>query len=211
MRSFGMSEKGISRMYEKAKTVTASKSKFDTPPRSQKALAHAVEDFYRQQFLPGGLLDVLWVKIQHRLDFALQWDNFLAQPPLPSPGDTMKLSLMDWCRAVILPSATIAIWGERLMQLEPDLMKTFIKFDNQSWKLTYKLPYLMAQEMHDTKDKIIATFERYLAVPKDQRSGAAWFIQTLEDESRRTGIADSDMAAMMVLSYWVYVVPLWLT
>lgn len=207
MRLLGTSKQGMNKMYERPELIKAGSVRIDTPPRSQKALAHAVEDFYRQQFHPGGLLEELWGRIQHRLDIALQWDNILAKPVLPSLTDTKKLSLLQWCRATILPSVTNAVWSDCLLQLEPDLMDIFVTFDNESWKLNFQLPYFMARDMHQAKDKIIANFKRYLATPRDQRSGAAWFLQTLESEFRRLEIRDSDMAAMFVPPFWVYVSP----
>ena len=53
-------------------------------------------------------------------------------------------------------------------------MDTFVKFDNERWKMNYKLPCFMSKEMHNAKDKIVATFKKYLALPKDQRTGEAW-------------------------------------
>jgi hypothetical protein len=205
MRSVGASEEGISKMYDCPKIDESSNLKTEKSNTLHKPMAHSVEDFYRQQLHPGALFDGLWTRIQDLMNTALQWDNISSNCVLSTTGTTKTLSLLEWCRAAVLPSATTAVWGERLLQLQPNLMETFVTFDNESWKLTYKLPRFMAKEVHDAKDEIRATFEKYLALPIHQRRGEAWFIRNLETKLRELGIRESDIAAMLVPPIWVYV------
>ena len=205
MRSVGTSEEGISKMYDCPRTEKSENLKTEKSNTLHKAMAHSVEDFYRQQLHPGTLLDGLWARIQNLMNTTLQWDNISGNRVLSTTENTKTLSLLEWCRAAVLPSATTAVWGKRLLQLQPNLMETFVIFDNESWKLTYKLPCFMAKKVHDAKDEIIATFKRYLALPTDQRSGEAWVIRNLGTELRGLGITESDIAAMLVPPIWVYV------
>ncbi len=101
---------------------------------------------------------------------------------------------------------TRAIFGERLLEIEPNLLEYFVRFDDNSWQLTYKLPHAFAKEMHSGKDKIIATFQQYFALPKKDRADATWIVHTLEREMRHLGLEEKDISSLFVMPFWVYVI-----
>ncbi len=84
-------------------------------------------------------------------------------------------------------------------------MEIFVKFDDESWKLNYKLSRSLSREMHTAKDKIRATFEKYFALSKDARTGETWLVGILEIEMRKIGLEEHDIAALFGMPFWVYV------
>lgn len=199
MLSVGASEDGVQKMWESPRYDNSGTQ------RLHKVLAHAGEDYYRQQFHPGDHLGVLWMNIQQRIEQNMKWDNISPHCSIQEPfGKNEKtLSLLLWCQSTLLSSVTNAVFGPKLLQLEPALLRSFVTFDDNSWKLTYKLPRFVAQEVYDGKDHIISAFKKYFALPAGEREGRSWVVQMLETEMRGIGVREQDMAALFVMPFWV--------
>ncbi|KAL8939674.1 MAG: hypothetical protein Q9211_002625 [Gyalolechia sp. 1 TL-2023] len=196
MLSFGASEEGVRRMWESPRTG-------GTVGSLHKVLAHAGEDYYRQQFQPGHRLNDLWTDMQGRLSASLQWDAITGESVLSVRHKIKTVSLMNLCQSTLLSSATSAVFGDRLLQIAPDLVKTFVVFDDKSWKLTYKLPPFLAKDMHNARQQIFAAFRSYFALPPGERTGATWVVDTLETEMRRIGLEEHDIASLFGMPLWV--------
>jgi hypothetical protein len=205
MFSIGASEDAIRKMWEAPGGSQNAGADDKTQSRLHKALAHAGEDFYRQQLQPGDQLDELWPRIQNLIDESLLWDNITGDGIISKDNDTKKVSLLKWSGAVLLSSVTRAIFGERLLQLEPELLEYFTIFDDNTWKLTYKLPRPFAKDMFSARDKIVATFEQYFALPEMERADATWLVHTLAREMKHLQLEQKDMAALFAMPFWVYV------
>lgn len=205
MLSMGASEGGVRKVWDVPGNNENGAAKNAGQSQLHKALAHAAEDFYRQQFQPGDRLNELWPTVQNLIEEHSSWENISGDCIVSSDNDTKKLSLWKWCRGVLLSSVTKAIFGEQLLQLEPALLEHFVKFDDESWKLTYKLPRTWAKDMFVARDNIIATLERYFALPEIERADAAWVVHNLEKEMRHIQLEEKDIAALFTMPLWVYV------
>ncbi|KAL8726423.1 MAG: hypothetical protein Q9181_006052 [Wetmoreana brouardii] len=200
MLSFGVSEEGVRRMWESPRTVGNVGS-------LHKVLAHAGEDYYRQQFHPGDCLDDLWVNIQDRFSASLEWNAITGRSVLSKEGDSKTVSLMRLCQQILLASVTCAVFGDRLLQMNPNLLQAFLAFDDDSWKLTYKLPPLFAKDMHKAREQIFAALQSYFALPREARTGATWVVHVLEDEMRKIGLEEiNGNAYKLCFWYMAYIV-----
>ena len=72
MLSVGASEDGVRKMWESPRDDNSNSN------RLHKILAHAGEDYYRQQFHPGDHLGILWTEIQRRIERNLEWGNIMS-------------------------------------------------------------------------------------------------------------------------------------
>lgn len=113
------------------------------------------------------------------------------------------MSLFQWCQKVLVDSATKTFFGDILLDISPDFTEHFYDYDENSWKLLYQYPRIFARDLHTAKSKMLNTLVTYLKLPKEQRSDASWLIQTLENEQRDIGIEIRDIAAMIMMGYWV--------
>ena len=190
MVSLGTSPDGMTKAWRK-------------PDGQRKVLVHIAEDVYRKQFLPGDRLVDLWISIQQNISASLQWSSIPNQALLAETENTKTLSLWLWCRHALIQSVTTAIFGEHLFKLEPRLTEIFAAFDDNSWKLTYKLPAYAARDMHEAKDQIKSTLKRYLQLPSDQRPRAAWVIGELEGAMRSFCLSDHDISVLFTMPLWV--------
>lgn len=91
-----------------------------------KTLAHLCEDFYRQQLHPGNNLDVLQKGFLQIINASLLWENIPENVILSSMPTEKQVSLLGCCRHVLLDAATRSFFGDRLLEIQPDLFKSFL-------------------------------------------------------------------------------------
>lgn len=106
------------------------------------------------------------------------------------------------CRSLI-PAASVAFFGEALLKIDEDFIKSFHAFDEDSWMLTYHYPRLFARNMYEGKDKNTETLTRYFELATNDRPGSCFYMSSLEARQRTAGMKDRDIAISMQLIYWV--------
>jgi hypothetical protein len=172
----------------------------------QKCLAQLTRDFHHQQLHPGPHLDDIAPKFLNYINNALQWENVSGNyVSKDTDTESKEISLKAWCGDVLLEAATRAFFGDALLEIQPDLFRHFIAFDDNSWMLIYRYSRFLAKPMYSAKDTVTDALTRYFKLPRDKRVGEAWFVRTLESEQRSLGIKDHDIATLMMMIYWVYV------
>ena len=92
-------------------------------------------------------------------------------------------------------------FGGKVLELEPNLPKKFLDFDDDNWKLRYKWPN--ATKMHAVKSKLTKTLQRYLALPEEERPGAAHIVETMEATQRALGTYEEDIAKILCMVVFV--------
>ncbi len=88
MLFMGVSQDGVRKMWE------SSRYDSENSNRLHKVLAHAAEDYYRQQLLSGNHLEDLWTRIQYLISTSLIWDNIPRDCTIIESNDTKSLSLL---------------------------------------------------------------------------------------------------------------------
>lgn len=166
---------------------------------------HIGEKLCQRQLLPGRELDSLQRVFMNGIHEALLWDKVTPKCTLRSCPRLKTVSLLSWCREVLLESATHAFFGERLMRINPNLFASFFIFDASSWKLNYGYPRFLSNELYAARDVIIDSLESYFKLPRSKRPGMSYLITQFEDEMKRLDIEERDIAALVMPVYWVYV------
>lgn len=215
-QTYGISSATIDKMYQIPQALNDAtggnaESRLQNENPLHKVLCHLQSDFYKLQLHPGEKLDDLGARFLRYIDENLQWDRLSPESNLPPTrlglmhsGEKI-VSLYRWSREVLVVSATKTFFGEKLLEIDPTFTQTFYDYDDESWKLLYKYPKIFARGVNVAKNKIVNVIEVYLNLPKEERRDASWIIQTLEAEQRGIGIDTRNIAAMMMLAYWVYV------
>ena len=171
------------------------------PNPLHKSLIHLSESFYRQQLHPGKKLDVLQDNFLGKIHDSLTWSSLSAKAIMSSSAEDRTVSLLAWTREILLDSATRALLGDCLVELEPKLFESFFHFDDNSWKLAYRIPRPWPNDMYAAKQTAQNAMEAYFKLPKEQRPGATWLVQTLETEMKARGIKESDIAALLLMNF----------
>ena len=164
---------------------------------------HVGERLCQRQLLPGEELAAIQEVFMNGIHESLLWGRITPLIVVCSTPVTKTISLLGWCREVLLESATRAFFGDRLLQIDPNLFHSFFKFDASSWKLNYGYPRALSKDMYAARDTIITALEIYFKLPKSERPGASFLINSFETEMRRLEIDDKDIAALVMPVYWV--------
>lgn len=203
MRSFGVSNYGIEKMYQK---FSLDGQLVHYPNPHHKCLAHLTIDLHKHQLLPGAEMESLSDRFLHLLNVSLRWEHmdqaYIVEDQEPNHK---TISLLHWCLEILLKAGTNAFFGERLLQMDPGLPQLFCEFDKNSWMLLYHVPKAFSNKMSLPLARNIESLTAYFKLPKAERSGANWFNQTLEAEQRQLGMTDEDIARLMMLVHWGYI------
>ncbi|KAL8951145.1 MAG: hypothetical protein Q9222_002860 [Ikaeria aurantiellina] len=168
-----------------------------------KSVAHWSEDLYRQQLHPGPRLDLLADKFVVSIGKALEWDRLTALCRDPSNINIDTASLLSLCKKVIIDGATQVFFGDRILEIEPQLSEAFCQFDNHSYMLMYKYPAVFANIMFAAKSRINDAFTKYFELPREQRKGETWLATMEENEFRKLNFKNEDIAKFFSLMHWV--------
>ncbi|KAL9577512.1 MAG: hypothetical protein Q9212_006317 [Teloschistes hypoglaucus] len=168
-----------------------------------KSVAHWSEELYRQQLHPGERLDLLAQNFVICLRDSVDWNHLARGHSTASDGVIQDVSLLKLCKDVIIDGATRVFFGERILQIEPDLAEAFCQFDNHSYMLMYKYPSLFANVMFGAKKRVNDAFTRYFELPKEQRQGETWLATMEEREFRDLNFGNQDIAKFFSLMHWV--------
>ena len=200
MVAFGASKSAVSRMWQPSLRDQQNPKK---PPYHNKALAHVAEDLIRVQLHPGEHLNRLQRTLLDTVHSSFTWSNMTHKIILSETSTHRTVSLLEWTREALLAGATAAFFGPALLQLEPNMFQSFFDFDDASWKLSYKIPRPFSNDMLAAKKIAQSGLTRYFELPREARPGACWLVETLEDEMKMVGIKSEDVAAYLMMIYWV--------
>ncbi|KAI4087066.1 MAG: hypothetical protein LQ344_007070 [Seirophora lacunosa] len=172
------------------------------PNPTKKSLLRLCQSFYHQALHPGEKLETLQESFVGNIHKSLTWESMTSIVILSSDSTHHRtVSLLNWTREVLLDGATKAFFGNRLIELEPNLYENSVYFDDNSWKFTYKVPRLWSSDIYAAKKTAQDAMEAYFNLPKEQRPGATWLIQSLEAEMRARSIGESDIAAILMMTF----------
>lgn len=131
----------------------------------------------------------------------MQWERLSAKYTTLVSPEEKDVSLLIWCREVMVKAATMTYFDEALLQIEPNLSEFFSDFEEESIKFLATSPLIPRNFESAAKRKGIRIFEAYFNLPKAQRQGEAQFVCDLETEYRSLGFNEEDLATMMWVAY----------
>ncbi|KAG4267397.1 hypothetical protein FPRO04_12957 [Fusarium proliferatum] len=117
-------------------------------------------------------------------------------------GKSNEHDMFKWTSDIIVGVSTRNFFGTALIQNSPGLVDDFREFNRQTWKLLYKYPRFLSRSAYDSRDAAIDALKRYFEMPQEQRRDAAPFVIKAEDEMRKHGISNRDIAAVLFKLYW---------
>lgn len=157
-----------------------------------KSLAQLNSELFHLELHPGERLDDLLSRFVFYIEKSLDLHKFPLAAIVSSSKSGRVVSLLKWTQEVLMLAGTDAIFGEKIQEIDPNLIKNFLVFDDENWKLWYKWP--RAKRMHTAKAKMTKTVQEYLSLPCEKRPGAAHLLEVIETSQRALGISDHDIA-----------------
>lgn len=113
--------------------------------------------------------------------------------------------MLEWLRTSFLDAGTMALYGEKILAIDPEFKEHFLAFDQNCWMLLYRLPKLLSGPMDVPKRKVLRALTAYYQLPLEERSEMAPFLHSVEAEQEKMSLDHSDMAAIAFLMYWAWV------
>lgn len=200
--SFGVSNTALYDFYrqplDEKDDVVSRKTGIKNP--RLKSLSQLNNDFLKQQLLPGERYYELQERFLLYIETSLIQVDTSNKPATCEAANHEHTSLMKWTQSVLLDAGVRAFFGDKLLELDPDLPKHFLKFNEDQWKLLYKWP--RATQMCAAKSQCIKTMQQYLALPKHERPGAAYIVEVMEATQRALGIPEDDIATVLFMLLW---------
>ncbi|KAL8716831.1 MAG: hypothetical protein Q9225_005872 [Loekoesia sp. 1 TL-2023] len=159
---------------------------------------HSTLDLYKRQLLPGPKLDVLSKTLLGNIDDCLCWERLEALYVITENS----ISLKDFCAEFLVDVITRTLFGDRIYELEPELVEHFLDFNDDAWMLVFQVPQSAASKLSKARSKILKCFAAYTAASDDFKYGRAWLIENVMDEQKALDISDQDRAALLLMIYW---------
>lgn len=173
-----------------------------------KSLIRLVIDFHHLQLLqgPNSHADEITETFLGHIDKFLQWNVLLRdeRPLALKTAGSMQVSLLKLCGRVLIEAGTRTYWDMRLWELEPDMLSFFYELDRGIWKILFQYLKMFFKEVLAVRDNITETLTTYYRLLKEIRHDAAWFTKSMETESREAGLDETEMAAAIMIIYFVY-------
>ncbi|KAL8878852.1 MAG: hypothetical protein Q9198_003423, partial [Flavoplaca austrocitrina] len=158
-----------------------------------------LEEYQRHQLLPGRELDELAKAFVCYVDKMVQ---IYASSSPPVKSVFVDVSLMDWTTDVFLQATTETYWGRSMWGLAPDLIGSFQKWEQTTWKYVFQIPCILSKDMYEAREELIAAFTAYFGQAKTTRADANYFVTTSEQELRDIAFNDNDVGKVHMLQYW---------
>ena len=205
MLSFGASHSGV-------KQVFAPKPAFIGKIRQQnpqgKSLFNLKEDFYHTQLHPGEQFNIIQKRFLELINQAMESENLLKIGMPRYPAILAHTSLWKLCQQIFVSAGIEAFFGAHILDINAQLLQDFIEFDDNNWMIFFNWPGPQAKKAREPMTRVLHTLERFIDLPKADRPGTAWLIDTMEESSRQLGIKPADRAVVLLMVMWVYVAAL---
>ena len=202
---FGVSPEGTAKIHGKPASseddVVCTKLQIKNP--QLKTLQHLNSEFFKKQLHPGDQYDTMLAKYTKSFDCSLHPKNLRSALPELSGCDRTVKSLLHWTRDTFMASSLEILFGNRIQELDPNVIKKFLIFDEDNWKVWYRWP--VPGRTYKAKNSVIETLRAYLNLQHEQRPGATFLIKIIEDSQRALGLSDQDIATNLMIIFWGYV------
>lgn len=167
-------------------------------PSSGLSPVHSTLDLYKRQLLPGERLESISQVLLGNINSTLRWEKMTER----YGAATQRISLKDFCSEVLVDALTRTLFGNRIYEVEPNLVQNLLDFNDDAWMLIFHYPQSSKSKLFKARAEISRGFVKYIQGEEDARSGCAWLIRNIMEEQAALDIGDEDRAALLLMIYW---------
>lgn len=165
-----------------------------------------IEEYHSQQLLPGGQLNQIATIFVDRLNDRVRWpsQNLSCDHShvLKAFSGSVTVDVLGWTTHTFIHTVTEIYYGKLMLEIAPDLLKPFHKWEETSWKFLFQIPRFMSKDMYTAKGQLVDFFVAYFKRPEEQRDDANHFVKSVETELRTCGLDTEEVARIHMLSHW---------
>ena len=195
--AFGVDSDIIPKLWQKPVLAENFKMSWGASPKVLSPI-HATLDYYKKQLLPGERLDQFATSLFGHLDQSLRWGSLLSR----YGRSTNRISLKDFCADILVDALSRSMFGNRIFELEPELIRCMIDFNDDAWMLIFKYPQAADSKLHISRRKLLEFFRRYMQSSAEFRRGQAWVIDKALQDLDAIDMRDEDKAPLLLMIYW---------
>ncbi|KAF2501547.1 cytochrome P450 [Lophium mytilinum] len=197
-RSFGVSDAGTEQMTRLAFVDAAKGGKGGLRDYNDMS-----ERIRHAQLLPGPQMDLLSRDFMRLFEVEMRGGTPEGAYVLRSAGGGARMvSVKNWAAQSLIRATTHALFGHCLLEMEPQLTDTFLRFDDKSWMVIYNYPEVFAKETYRLKEELIRVFMRYVEL-SDKKTEKAWWFRETDRLEEELGMGVRDRAIRTMQQYWV--------
>ncbi|KAH8892366.1 cytochrome P450 [Thozetella sp. PMI_491] len=201
MRKFGISNNAINMLFEKPSPSLYGRE--DLQPNHQlDSMVVLSENIIKKQLVPGKVYEKFESAFLSVVEERLRWENVPFSAILSSTETERTVSLFELTRQTLVEATAIGFFGPKIVRIDPAFVENFLYFDDRTQMFLQKLPSPWKSSVEVSIEKLRRTIKTYFELPRDQRSGAAWLVDTLETELTARGVSKGDLAGWFVMLYW---------
>jgi hypothetical protein len=167
------------------------------PNPAGKSLGDLSMDFWKTQLVGPEFRNIETV-------FTRNITKILAEQVALSEVSGAEINLLELSRDVIVGAGLRAFFGDKLLEMHPDFIAKYIAFDAESWKLWFKWPF--SNSMYANKKAVEDALQSWLEVPVQERGEMGYLVRTVEKTQVAIGTPLSDLARIMNLLIFMYVI-----
>lgn len=168
-----------------------------------KSFMEKVHEDYILQLYPGEKLNILQNTFLEKIEENLSWDRLCGEMLLADSSEEKSLSLWAMCREVLSNATLRSLFGDNIVQIAPEILPNFFLFDEDSWMFYYEFPKYTTRNMWNAKTNATKAVEKYFSLPKSQRPGASWLIETHEKDMRALGMDNQQISMIEFMTLFV--------
>ena len=162
------------------------------------SIVHYILDLYKRQLLPGPKFDMFSKVLLSHIDELLSFTRLQKRY-----GATIKrISLEDLCSEVLVDVTTRTLFGDGLIEIEPNIVRDTLEFNNDAWMLVFHYPQRKGSKLMTARGRILDAFVNYLEGSDEIRVGRSWIVEKVTDRLESDGIENEDIAALLLMVYW---------
>lgn len=210
-KAFGITPASIDKVFEDPRGLihgeAKSKSLLINDNPHNKCYMNLERDWFKMQLLAPKMLQELQDRYYGFLVESLAWDNLSSTDALSTKSwtDSKTISLKKFTQHTILHCSTSTFFGTKLLQVAPSFAQDYSEFEEESWKIFYRLPKFLVKKAHRAKEKAIGGLVQYLSLPEEERSELAWIFRTMNSELQYLSLPPRDIAGIIMIIVWASV------
>ena len=197
LTAFGVNPAVIPKLWQKPGLGTADQPNLDNRVKVLSPI-HATLDHYKSQMLPGERLDSFSYSLFDHISNLLRQDNIHQQ----FEGITEGVSLYRFCGEVLVEALSRSMFGNRIFELEPELVQNMLDFNDDAWMLIFQYPQSPESRLHKARRRLLDFFVKYMQDTAGLRFEQAWMIDKVLRDLKNIDMCDEDRAPLLLMIYW---------
>jgi hypothetical protein len=166
-----------------------------------KSFNRLTHDIHLKQLSPGGHLDEFLSVAKKYFETTLCMDEIINRLYVSRQSGSVDVSLMPFVSDFMVDANQRMFFGDKLSEMEPNLVWMFLELDDRIWQLLLHLPAMLAHRCYAARDKMISSIAKYFDLPRESRPNASLWLQTMEANMKVMGFSSKEMATVIVPMY----------